>query len=48
MSNQSGSEGISLKGFASVSHGTEVSSYVCALESFDRIEPLQELKIAIV
>jgi SAM-dependent methyltransferase len=44
MSNQSGSEGISLKGFESTSHGTEFSSYLCALESFDRLEQLQELK----
>jgi SAM-dependent methyltransferase len=44
MSNQSGSEGLSLKGFASVSHGAEVSSYISALESFDRLEQLQELK----
>jgi 2-polyprenyl-3-methyl-5-hydroxy-6-metoxy-1,4-benzoquinol methylase len=44
MSNQSGSEGPSLKGFESVSHGTELSSYISALESFDRLEQLQELK----
>jgi ubiquinone/menaquinone biosynthesis C-methylase UbiE len=44
MSNQSGNEGISLKGFASASHGTEFSSYISALESFDRLEQLQELK----
>jgi ubiquinone/menaquinone biosynthesis C-methylase UbiE len=44
MSNQSGSEGISLKEFVSASHGTEFSSYISALESFDRLEQLQELK----
>ena len=45
MSNHSGSEGISLKGFVSASHGTEFSSYISALESFDRLEQLQELKV---
>jgi SAM-dependent methyltransferase len=44
MTNQSGSEGISLKGFEAASHGTEFSSYVSALESFDRLDQLQELK----
>jgi len=44
MSDQSGSEGISLKGFTSASHGGEVSSYISALESFDRLEQMQELK----
>jgi SAM-dependent methyltransferase len=44
MSNQPGNEGISLKGFVSASHGTEFSSYLSALESFDRLEQLQELK----
>jgi hypothetical protein len=44
MSNQSGSEGLSLKGFVAASHGTEFSSYISALESFDRLEQLQELK----
>jgi SAM-dependent methyltransferase len=44
MSNQSGSEGISLKGFVSASHGIEFSSYISALESFDQLEQLQELK----
>jgi SAM-dependent methyltransferase len=44
MSNQSGNDGISLKGFVSASHGTEFSSYISALESFDRLEQLQELK----
>jgi SAM-dependent methyltransferase len=44
MSSQSGSGGISLRGFASASHGTEFSSYISALESFDRLEQLQELK----
>jgi SAM-dependent methyltransferase len=45
MLNQSGVEGISLKGFTSASHGTEFSSYICALESFDRLEQMQELKV---
>lgn len=44
MSNQSGGEGISLKGFVSASHGIEFSSYISALESFDQLEQLQELK----
>src|ERR1700753_75671 len=44
MSNQPGSEGISLKGFVSASHGTEFSAYISALESFDRLEEMQELK----
>ena len=44
MPNQSDSGGISLKGFESASHRTEFSSYISALESFDRIEQLQELK----
>jgi SAM-dependent methyltransferase len=44
MSNQSGSEGISLRGFGSASHGTEFSFYISALESFDGLEQLQELK----
>ncbi len=44
MSNEPGSGGISLKGFVSASHGTEFSSYISALESFDRLEQLQELK----
>jgi SAM-dependent methyltransferase len=44
MSNQSGNDGISLKGFVSASHGTEFSSYISALESFDQLEQLQELK----
>jgi SAM-dependent methyltransferase len=44
MSSQSGSGGISLRGFESASHGTEFSSYISALESFDRLEQLQELK----
>jgi hypothetical protein len=38
MTNQPGSGGISLKGFEAASHGTEFSSYVSALESFDRLE----------
>ena len=44
MPNQSDSGRISLKGFESASHGTEFSSYISALESFDRIEQLQALK----
>jgi hypothetical protein len=44
MTNQPGSGGISLKGFEAASHGTEFSSYVSALESFDRLDQLQELK----
>src|SRR3984885_5520195 len=44
MNNQPGSGGISLKGFVAASHGTESSSYVSALESFDRLEQMQELK----
>jgi SAM-dependent methyltransferase len=44
MSNQPGSEGVSLKGFISASHGTEFSAYISALESFDRLEQMQELK----
>jgi SAM-dependent methyltransferase len=44
MPNKSDSEGISLKGFTSPSHGAEFSSYISALESFDRLEQLQELK----
>jgi hypothetical protein len=44
MSNQSESEGISLKGFASASHETEFAAYISALEAFDRLEQLQELK----
>ena len=44
MSNQSDSEGISLKGFATASHGTEFAAYISALEAFDRLEQLRELK----
>jgi SAM-dependent methyltransferase len=44
MSNLSGSEGISLKGFESASHGAEFAAYISALEAFDRLEQLQELK----
>jgi SAM-dependent methyltransferase len=44
MSDQADREGISLKGFTAASHGSEVSSYISALESFDRLEQLQELK----
>jgi len=44
MSKQSDSRGISLKGFASASHGTEFAAYISALEAFDRLEQLQELK----
>ena len=44
MSNQTEGEGISLKGFTSSSHGSEFEAYIAALESFNRIEQLQELK----
>jgi ubiquinone/menaquinone biosynthesis C-methylase UbiE len=44
MSNQSEGEGISLTGFTSSSHGSEFEAYIAALESFNRIEQLQELK----
>ncbi len=44
MSEQSDSGGISLKGFESASHGAEFAAYLCALEAFDRLEQLQELK----
>ena len=44
MSNQSDGEGISLKGFSSSSHGSEFEAYISALESFDQLEQLQELK----
>ena len=36
---------ISLKGFTSASHGTDFAAYISALESFDRLEQLQELKV---
>jgi len=44
MLDQADNEGISLKGFTSASHGNEFASYISALESFNRIEQLQELK----
>ena len=44
MSNKSDGEGISLKGFSSSSHGSEFEAYISALESFDQLEQLQELK----
>jgi SAM-dependent methyltransferase len=44
MSNQPDNGGISLKGFKFASHGSEFASYVSALESFDRLEQLKELK----
>jgi SAM-dependent methyltransferase len=44
MTDRPGGEGISFKGFEAASHGSEFSSYVSALESFDRLEQLQELK----
>ena len=44
MTNQPGSGGVSLKGFEAASHGSEFSTYLSALESFDRLEQLQELK----
>src|ERR1700744_5741021 len=40
-SNQSG---ISLHGFTSASHTADLSTYISALEAFDHIEQLQELK----
>jgi SAM-dependent methyltransferase len=40
----SDSEGISLKGFSSASHGAEFAAYISALEAFDRLEQLRELK----
>jgi SAM-dependent methyltransferase len=44
MSDQHESEGISLKGFTSTSHGSEFATYIAALESFHQLEQLQELK----
>lgn len=44
MTSQPASGGISLKGFEAASHGTDFSSYISALESFDRLEQLRELK----
>ena len=44
MSNPSDGEGISLRGFSSSSHGSEFQAYISALESFDQLEQLQELK----
>ncbi len=44
MSDLSDGEGISLKGFASASHGAEFAAYISALEAFDQLEQLQELK----
>ena len=44
MSNPSDGEGISLRGFSSTSHGSEFQAYISALESFDQLEQLQELK----
>jgi SAM-dependent methyltransferase len=44
MSNLSGAQGISLKGFESASHGAEFAAYISALEAFDRLPELQELK----
>jgi cyclopropane fatty-acyl-phospholipid synthase-like methyltransferase len=38
------SAGISLKGFEFASHGSELRSYVTALENFDQLEQMQELK----
>ncbi len=37
--------GISLHGFTSASHTTDLGTYVSALEAFDQIEQLQELKL---
>jgi ubiquinone/menaquinone biosynthesis C-methylase UbiE len=44
MSNQPESDGISLTGFTSASHGSEIEAYISALESFNQIPQLQELK----
>jgi hypothetical protein len=44
MSNHPDRGDISLKGFTSASHGTDFAAYTSALESFDRLEQLQELK----
>lgn len=44
MSKQSEGDGISLKGFTSSSHGSEFEAYIAALESFNQIPQLQELK----
>ncbi len=44
MSNHPDRGDISLKGFSSASHGTDFAAYISALESFDRLEQLQELK----
>ncbi len=44
MSKQSDNDGISLTGFTSASHGSEFDAYISALESFDQIPQLQELK----
>ncbi len=44
MSNQSEGDGISLQGFRSSLHGSEFEAYISALESFNQIPQLQELK----
>lgn len=44
MSIESDGDGISLAGFTSTSHGGEFEAYISALESFDQLEQLQELK----
>ena len=44
MSNHPDRGAISLKGFTSASHGADFAAYISALESFDRLEQLQELK----
>jgi SAM-dependent methyltransferase len=44
MSEQPDRAGISLKGFESALHGAEFAAYISALEAFDRLEQLQELK----
>ena len=44
MSDQHESQGISLKGFTSTSHGSEFATYISALESFNQLEQLRELK----
>lgn len=44
MSDQPHRGGISLKDFTLASHGSESAAYISALEKFDQIAQLQELK----
>lgn len=44
MSNQPGREGVPLRGFTSTAHGNEFATYISALENFDQLTQLQELK----